>query len=103
MFISIQELEAAINFWREQSPSRGEALQLCPQASALAKPYAMMIIQSSQRVASFWYSAWKDAGSPAWVTKEISAEKKAAFESEKALWKSNALISTGQLLSLHKK
>jgi hypothetical protein len=50
MFISIQELEAAINFWREQSPSRGEALQLCPQAAALAKPYAMMIIQSSQRV-----------------------------------------------------
>lgn len=50
MFISIQELEAAINFWRDQSPSRGEALQLCPQASALAKPYALMIIQSSQRV-----------------------------------------------------
>ena len=50
MFISIQELEAAINFWRDQSPSRGEALQLCPQAAALAKPYAMMIIQSSQRV-----------------------------------------------------
>ena len=60
------------------------------------------MIQSSHRVASFWYSAWKDAGSPAWVTKEISAEKKAAFESEKALWKSNTLISTGQLLSLHK-
>jgi hypothetical protein len=50
MFISIQELEAAINFWRDQSPSRGEALQLCPQASALAKPYALMIIQSAQRV-----------------------------------------------------
>lgn len=61
------------------------------------------MIQSSHRVASFWYSAWKDAGSPAWITKEISAEKKAAFESEKALWKSNTLISTGQLLSLHKK
>jgi hypothetical protein len=50
MFISIQELEAAINFWRDQSPSRGEALQLCPQAAALAKPYALMIIQSSQRI-----------------------------------------------------
>jgi hypothetical protein len=66
MFISIQELEAAINFWREQSPSRGEALQLCPQAAALAKPYAMMIIQSSQRVPMDGLSdsaqaAWKDS------------------------------------------
>ena len=60
------------------------------------------MIQSSHRVASFWYSAWKDAGSPAWVTKEITAEKKAAFESEKAQWKANALISTGKLISLHK-
>jgi len=65
MFISIQELEAAINFWREQSPSRGEALQLCPQAAALAKPYAMMIIQSSQRVpldglSDLAQAAWKE-------------------------------------------
>ncbi|MEN9296955.1 MAG: hypothetical protein RJA42_1224, partial [Bacteroidota bacterium] len=60
------------------------------------------MIQSSQRVASFWYSAWKDAGSPAWVTKDISAEKKASFEAEKAQWKSNTLISTGKLISLHK-
>jgi hypothetical protein len=65
MFISIQELEAAINFWRDQSPSRGEALQLCPQAAALAKPYAMMIIQSSQRVpldslSDLAQAAWKE-------------------------------------------
>ena len=65
MFISIQELEAAINFWRDQSPSRGEALQLCPQAAALAKPYAMMIIQSSQRVpldvlSDSAQAAWKE-------------------------------------------
>ena len=60
------------------------------------------MIQSSQRVTSFWYSAWKDAGSPAWVTKDISAEKKAAFEAEKAQWRSNSLISTGKLISLHK-
>jgi hypothetical protein len=61
------------------------------------------MIQSSHRVASFWYSAWKDAGSPVWVAKEISADKKAAFEAEKAIWRSNTLISTGQLISLHKK
>lgn len=50
LFISIQDLELAINFWRNKSPSQGEALQLCPQASALAKPYALMIIQGAQRL-----------------------------------------------------
>lgn len=50
MFVTIQELEAAINYWRNQSPSSGDALQLCSQASALAKPYAMMIVQGSARV-----------------------------------------------------
>ena len=50
LYISIQELEAAINYWRSQSPAEGEELRLCPEAAALAKPYALMIIQSSQRV-----------------------------------------------------
>ena len=50
LYISIQELEAAINYWRSQSPAEGEELRLCPEATALAKPYALMIIQSSQRV-----------------------------------------------------
>lgn len=50
MFVTIQELEAAINYWRTQSPSSGDALQLCAEASALAKPYAMMIVQGAARV-----------------------------------------------------
>ena len=50
LFISIQELEAAINYWRSQSPAGGEELHLCPEAAALAKPYALMIVQGSQRV-----------------------------------------------------
>jgi len=50
LYISIQELEAAINYWRSQSPAKGEELCLCPEASALAKPYALLIIQGSQRV-----------------------------------------------------
>jgi hypothetical protein len=50
MFVTIQELEAAINYWRNQSPSSGDALQLCSEASALAKPYAMMIVQGAVRV-----------------------------------------------------
>jgi len=50
MFLSIQELEAAINYWRAQSPSHGEELRLCPEAALLAKPYALMIVQGSQRI-----------------------------------------------------
>jgi hypothetical protein len=50
LYVSIQELEAAINFWRSQSPAEGEELRLCPEASALAKPYALMIVQGAQRV-----------------------------------------------------
>ena len=50
LFITIQELEAAINYWRSQSPAVGEELHLCPEASALAKPYALMIVQGAQRV-----------------------------------------------------
>ena len=50
LFVTIQELEAAINYWRSQSPAVGEELHLCPEAAALAKPYALMIIQGAQRV-----------------------------------------------------
>ena len=50
LFVTIQELEAAINYWRSQSPSEGDELRLCPEASALAKPYALMIVQGAQRV-----------------------------------------------------
>jgi hypothetical protein len=50
LFITIQELEAAINYWRSQSPAVGEELHLCPEAAALAKPYALMIVQGAQRV-----------------------------------------------------
>jgi hypothetical protein len=50
LYVSIQELEAAINYWRSQSPAGGEELSLCPEAAALAKPYALMIVQGSQRI-----------------------------------------------------
>jgi Protein of unknown function (DUF3717) len=43
--ITINELEAAINFWRTRSPSTGDELRLCREASALSKPYALLIVQ----------------------------------------------------------
>jgi hypothetical protein len=49
--ISIHELEAAINFWRARSPSIGDELRLCQEASALSKPYAMLIVQRQSSLA----------------------------------------------------
>ena len=50
LYVTIQELEAAINYWRTQSPAEGEELRLCAEATALAKPYALMIVQGAQRM-----------------------------------------------------
>ena len=50
LYITIQELETAINYWRNLSPARGDELSLCAEASALAKAYALMIIQGAQRI-----------------------------------------------------
>ncbi|WP_017525250.1 DUF3717 domain-containing protein [Pusillimonas noertemannii] len=41
----LTELEAAINYWRNVSPSQGEEQALCAQAAALAEPYALMIYE----------------------------------------------------------
>ncbi|RQS73551.1 DUF3717 domain-containing protein [Burkholderia sp. Bp8963] len=48
--ISIHDLEAAINFWRARSPSSGDELRLCEEASALSKPYALLIVQRQTSV-----------------------------------------------------
>ena len=64
--ITLTELESAINYWRQQSPSVGEELRLCKEASSLATPYAMMILtkrqtlqiselgETAQRAFEFW-------------------------------------------------
>ncbi|CAG9273964.1 hypothetical protein PUN4_830029 [Paraburkholderia unamae] len=62
--ISITELEAAINFWRNRSPSSGDELALCQEASALSKPYALLIVQrqntiSPERLDPIARAAWE--------------------------------------------
>ncbi|UDG81807.1 DUF3717 domain-containing protein [Candidatus Vallotia cooleyia] len=42
--ISIHELESAINYWRARSPATGDELRLGKEASALSKPYALLIV-----------------------------------------------------------
>ena len=48
--LTLTELESAINFWRQRSPSVGEELRLCPEASSLATPYALMIIERRKQI-----------------------------------------------------
>jgi hypothetical protein len=48
--ITLTELEAAINFWRKRSPSLGDEQRLCPEAGALATPYALLIMQKQSSV-----------------------------------------------------
>lgn len=49
--ITLPEIESAINFWRQRSPSVGEELRLCQEASSLATPYALMIIERRSQLA----------------------------------------------------
>ena len=45
MDLSLQELEAAINYWRTQRPSRGNEYALSAEVNVLAKVYALMIFR----------------------------------------------------------
>ena len=45
MDLTVQELEAAINFWRAQRPARGHEYALAPEVNLLARIYALMIFQ----------------------------------------------------------
>ena len=45
MDLSLQELEAAINYWRAQRPSRGNEYALSAEVNVLAKVYALMIFR----------------------------------------------------------
>jgi Protein of unknown function (DUF3717) len=43
MELSLQELEAAINFWRKRKPVRGNEYALSAEVNVLARVYALMI------------------------------------------------------------
>jgi hypothetical protein len=51
MTITLSELEQAINYWRQRLPSNEQEWRLCPQAAALAAPYAWMIIEHRHQIA----------------------------------------------------
>lgn len=67
--IPITRLEDAINYWRNRIPATGEESRLCGQASALATPYALMILAGRRDIpateldepARQAYAAWDAA------------------------------------------
>lgn len=67
--ITLPEIESAINFWRQRSPSVGEELRLCQEASSLATPYALMIIERRSHIefselsekAQIAFRGWQEA------------------------------------------
>ena len=49
--ILLTDLEAAINYWRQQRPATGEECALSPEVNALANVYALMIIDHLHEIA----------------------------------------------------
>jgi hypothetical protein len=45
MNLTVQQLEAAINHWRERRPARGSEFALAPEVNLLARIYALMIFR----------------------------------------------------------
>jgi len=78
--ITLPQLEEAINFWRNRAPSRGDDHRLCPEAAALAVPYALMIVRHQHDIgadelppaALAAYRAWRATVDP---TPQITTTK----------------------------
>lgn len=50
MDVSVQELEAAINYWRSLRPRRADEFELAPEVNVLATVYALMIYRRASHV-----------------------------------------------------
>jgi hypothetical protein len=48
MDLSLQELEAAINYWRARRPACGNEFALSAEVNALATVYALMIFRGAR-------------------------------------------------------
>ena len=50
MELSVQQVEAAINHWRERAPAHGSEGALAPEVNLLATVYALMIYRGAAKV-----------------------------------------------------
>ena len=63
--VHITDIEAAINFWRERSPS-SDGITLAPELRALAEVYALMVLRHEDEVNEIGFSASAWAAWLAW-------------------------------------
>jgi hypothetical protein len=49
--VSLTQLEAAINWWKQAHPADAHSCALAPPVAALAKPYALMVWQHQHSMA----------------------------------------------------
>ncbi|HEY0293988.1 MAG TPA: DUF3717 domain-containing protein [Bordetella sp.] len=66
--ITLPQLEEAINYWRNRAPAQGEESRLCPEAAALASPYALMIIGHRPEIGADELAPAARAAYQAWLT-----------------------------------
>ena len=72
MDLSLQELEAAINYWRAQRPARGNEFALSAEVNLLATVYALMIFRRATHLtleqldtsARHLLQTWRDRNPP---------------------------------------
>jgi hypothetical protein len=70
--IPIMQLEQAINYWRARSPATGEESRLCPEAAALATPYALMILHGRRHIAGAELEPKARAAYDGWLAQGVS-------------------------------
>lgn len=63
--IHITDIESAINFWREKTPS-GEGMTLAPEVRALAEVYALMVYHHEALADEFTFPCGAFAAWLAW-------------------------------------
>ncbi len=72
MQLRVQELEAAINYWRERAPARGNDYALSREVTLLAPIYALMIFHGVVTLDSTTLDAGAQQLLQAWRAQHLS-------------------------------
>ena len=72
MDLSVQELEAAINYWRAHAPARGNAYALSAEVNLLAPIYALMIFHGASTLDTSTLDAGVQQVLQAWRAQHMS-------------------------------
>jgi hypothetical protein len=74
MILRVQELEAAINYWRERAPARGNEYALSTEVNRLAPIYALMIFRGAATLDSTTLDPGAQQLLQAWRAQHITTD-----------------------------